>query len=516
VQYLDVPFTQKEQAKALGARWDPLKKKWYLPDADKLDLTPFQAWLPAELDSALDRVNAVDDRETISLSELLRNVQLKLQQSFQHTLWVKAEIANLSERKGHWYLELSENNDEGQTLASCRAMLWASTAVVILAEFNRVTGSELAEGQKVLVQVQVNFHERFGFSLVVVGIDPSFTLGAIEANLIAIRQALIKQGIYHQNKQFAWPTDFFRIAVIAPPKAAGLGDFRVEADRLAQQGVCEFVYFYSGFQGESAVDELQTAFEAALARHEYQAFDALVLIRGGGAKLDLNPLNHLVLAQWIAQAPLPVLTGIGHERDNTILDEVANRRFDTPSKVIAAIYQQLVISANQTRQAWQDIQQLSRLQIHQSRASLVHLKQQTRHRQEQQLRNWQTALTPIYQQIQYTSLRQINAARMQLDYQVTLIHQQAWRPIQPLKQRVDECHQWVSQAAQQQIHQQRQACQQWIGFIMSSGPQTQLKRGFALAKTATGQPILMVQSAIQAKHFNLEFADGTIPVKVDK
>ena len=514
MQYLEVPFAQKEQAKALGARWDPLKKKWYLPDADPLDLTPFQAWLPADL-QAVAKADATCDageQSALSLSELLRQVQQRLQQAFSQTLWVKAEIANLSERRGHWYLELSENNDQGQTLASCRAMIWASQAESLLASFEQVTGSALADGQQVLVQVQVNFHERFGFSLVIVGIDPSFTLGAIEANLIAIRQALIKQGIYQQNKRFAWPSDFFRVAVIAPPKAAGLGDFRAEADHLAKHQLCEFVYFYSGFQGDNAADELAIAFEAVIARHNVQAFDALVIIRGGGAKLDLNPLNHLKLASLIAQAPLPVLTGIGHERDNTILDEVANRRFDTPSKVIAAISQQLVQAAKQANQAWQVIQQTSLLQLQLAKANLAQLKQQLRFQQTQQLGYWQQQLSPLYQQIQHTSLRQINAARIQLDYQITQIHQQAWRPIQPLKTHLTELNQQLAKGAKQQISLQRQACQQWIGFILSAGPQTQLKRGFALAKTNQGAPILSAQAAKQAGQFNLEFADGAVSV----
>jgi len=522
VLYLEVPFAQKEQAKSLGARWDPLKKKWYLPEAENKDLAPFQAWLPAgqllgaglvPTPVAVDSVDA-KDQSALSLSELLGQVQQQLQRSFNQPLWVKAEIANLSERRGHWYLELSETNDQGQSLASCRAMIWASQADSLLASFEQVTGSPLADGQQVLVQVQVNFHERFGFSLVIVGIDPSFTLGAIEANLIAIRQALIKQGIYQQNKRFAWPSDFFRIAVIAPPKAAGLGDFRTEADHLAKHQLCEFSYFYSSFQGDNTAEELATAFEAVIARHNYQAFDALVIIRGGGAKLDLNPLNTLSLASLIAQAPLPVFTGIGHERDNTILDEVANRRFDTPSKVIAAICQQLVQSAKQANQAWQQIQQTSLMQLQQAKSHLNQLKQQVSFQQSRQISHWQQQLAPLYQQIHYTSLRQINVARIQLDNQMTQIRQQAWRPIQPLKIQLATLYQQVNTQAIQQVSHQRQACQQWIGFILSAGPQTQLKRGFALAKTANGQPILTAKAAQQAQQFELEFADGSVSVKV--
>jgi len=344
---LEVPFTEKEVAKSLGARWNPMEKKWYVPDELEDRLSAFSKWLPLQTvtQSALssDAIPANERAKGISLSQLMMQVQGAMRQAFPGAVWVKAELANLNERRGHLYLELSETAESGQPIANCRAMIWQSQVKRLLERFALETGSALKAGQKVLLLAEVNFHEKFGFSLVIQDLDPSFTLGELEANLNKIRQQLIADKLYDLNKNQPFPKDFFRVAVIAPPNAAGLGDFRADADQLQAANLCEFKYIYSAFQGDRVEAEMLAAFEAFNGLHNAKAFDALIIIRGGGAKLDLNPLNVYSLAKQIAQISVPVLTGIGHERDTTILDEVACMRFDTPSKVIAGIRQSILV-----------------------------------------------------------------------------------------------------------------------------------------------------------------------------
>lgn len=533
--YLDVPYPDKDLAKQQGARWDPLKRKWYLPDPDQVDLSLFSQWLDssshsdlsdqnaivytktASLDLSFDSVTmpSVEATETnsVSLSQLLNQVQTKLKGAFPQALWLRAEIANINERRGHIYLELSENNDQGQTLASCRAMIWASNASRLLSRFEQVTGSALQDGQKVLIQVAINFHEKFGFSLVVEDLDPKFTLGEIEANLIAIRKELIKQGIYQSNKQIPFPADLFRIAVISPPNAAGLGDFRAEADALEHYKLCEFVYFHSSFQGEAAVSEMLSALDAFGGIHQNNPFDALVIIRGGGAKLDLNPLNQLELAKAIATQPLPVLTGIGHERDNTILDEVACLRFDTPSKVAAGIWHRIENSAKQAMQNWQQIERLSQQQLQTTQAQLQQLKQQIDYSQHRNLTHWKTQLEPLYTQIKHTSQQWVSRERASLDYQLRHIISQAQQPINRSKQQLESNQQLIEQNAKRAISLYRQQLKQTMGFILSSGPQSQLKRGFAIAKTQQGAPISSAAQAQTLAQFGIEFQDGSVQVQ---
>jgi len=287
---LDVPFAEKETAKSLGARWNPAEKKWYVPEDLTTEIDKFNRWLPSSnnkvqslttspLDSSA--IPANDKQLGIPLSSLMHKVQQAIRVSITDLVWVIAEVANINERRGHYYFELAETLDDGQQVANCRAMIWQSNTK-LLDKFSAETGSEIAIGQKLLLLVEPTFHEKFGFSLVIQDLDPSYTLGELEAKLQAIRQQLIDEKLYDKNKQFSFPNDFFRLAVISPPDAAGLGDFRADANLLVKAELCEFKYFYSAFQGEKVEQEMQAAFAAFLCLHESKPFDALIIIRGGG------------------------------------------------------------------------------------------------------------------------------------------------------------------------------------------------------------------------------------------
>lgn len=515
--YLDVPYAQKDQAKQLGARWDPIQKKWYLPDPDKSDLSLFAAWLSEPKTESPKQEDVLSAEPTppksINLTDLLRQVQTSLQQQFSQAIWVKAEIASLNERRGHVYLELSENDEQGQALASCRAMIWASNATAIMSKFESTTGAKLQEGQKVLLSVQVNFHEKFGFSLLIQDIDPSFTLGEIEANIIAIRERLQKEGVYQANKALSRPMDLFNIAVISPPNAAGLGDFRAEADQLEKLKLCRFTYFHSAFQGEQVVKEMLSAFDAFRALHKTQDFDLLVIIRGGGAKLDLNPLNQYELAKAITQTPIPVFTGIGHERDNTILDEVANKRFDTPSKVIHGLWQVISQAASQAKQHWQQIERQSLQILSQTQAGLNQVKQQIDYGQHKSFAFWNARLDPLFSQIQHKAIERVTQERGRLQSLKMSVMHYSQTPLKMQMNASKALWQQVQAQAMKALNMQRLQIKQNIGFILSSGPQSQLKRGFAIAKTADGEVISSAEKARQQTHFQLDFHDGQVEVE---
>ncbi len=188
--------------------------------------------------------------------------------------------------------------------------------------------------------------------------DPSYTLGDLAAKLARIREKLQQTGLYGRNKQFPAPVEFVRVAVISPETSAGLGDFRREADRLQTAILCEFHLFPATFQGVEALSSIQTAIFEALAVHKQKPFDVLAIIRGGGSVTDLAWLNDMDLAKLLCQSPVPVFTGIGHERDNTILDEIAHTRFDTPSKVALHISTTIKDNALAAIQAWDRINAL--------------------------------------------------------------------------------------------------------------------------------------------------------------
>lgn len=176
-----------------------------------------------------------------------------------------------------------------------------------------------------------------------------------------MKKRLSEEGLLHLNKQHAIPFDIRHVIVIAPEKAAGLGDFRAEADRLALAGACQFHYHYATFQGNHAPNEIRLAISEGMNnfKNTYDTMpDLLVIIRGGGAVGDLAYLNDFELAALVAECPMPVWVGIGHERDSVILDEVAHSSFDTPSKVILGIESHLV---KMTRQAVTTMERLTKI-----------------------------------------------------------------------------------------------------------------------------------------------------------
>lgn len=210
-----------------------------------------------------------------------------------------------------------------------------------------------------------------GFTLHIDAIDPTYTLGDLEARKREIRERLRAEGIFDRNRQLPAPWDFRVLLVVSPPRAAGLGDFARDADRLQRHRVCETVYTHSRFEGEDASALIREAIERALATWTAEATpDAIVIICGGGAVNDLAWLNDYELARFVCLSPVPVLTGIGHERDNTVLDEVAHQRFDTPSKVIAGIQSVIVKRARESQEAFDELARQAERQLRTARAAI--------------------------------------------------------------------------------------------------------------------------------------------------
>ncbi|WP_336939023.1 exodeoxyribonuclease VII large subunit [Acinetobacter modestus] len=276
-----------------------------------------------------------------SLSDYLSTVQEVIRLSFDEPVWVKAEIRNLSIKGGHYYLELAEKEeDTDKVIASCKATIWKFTAVKIVLKFERESGIELSKDLNVLIKIKARFDPQYGFSVNIEDIDSSFTLGDIAKRYQQILARLSTEGLVNLNKSLPAPFDIENILVIAPENAAGLGDFRKDADALDKAGVCHFVYHTATFQGNAAANSIMESLSSGLrlwAKEYAIPPDLIVIIRGGGAVNDLAYLNDYDLAVLLCKRRVPIWVGIGHEKDRTILDEIAHRSFDTPSKVIAGI-----------------------------------------------------------------------------------------------------------------------------------------------------------------------------------
>lgn len=303
----------------------------------------------------------------LSLSEYLSAVQEVIKLAFDDAVWIKAEIRNLNIKGGHYYIELAEKEpDSDKVIASCKATIWKFSAQKIVTKFERESGVELSRDLNVLIKVRARFDPQYGFSVNIEEIDSSYTLGDIARRYQQIVLQLNEAGLLNKNKLLAAPFDIQHVLVIAPEQAAGLGDFKKDADALQQAGVCQFIYQNATFQGNTAAQSIMAALGQGLRQWAIDFTappDLIVIIRGGGSVNDLAYLNDFDLAALLSKRSVPIWVGIGHEKDRTILDEIAHRSFDTPSKVIAGIRSHIALRVQEVLAFKQNIQLLSQHQI---------------------------------------------------------------------------------------------------------------------------------------------------------
>ena len=265
----------------------------------------------------------------ISLSELNIRIKETVLNNFSENIRITAEISEFRESRGHAYLELSEKADDDIVLAKIRATIWARTYGMLKSYFETSTGHRLEAGLKVLIVVQVVFHEVYGFSLNIIDIDPTYTVGEIERKRKLIIRQLEEEGVIDMNKELNFPLVPQRIAVISSETAAGFGDFKKQTEKSPFK--FQIKLFNAAMQGEETEKSIIFALEKIYENEE--KFDLVVIIRGGGSKSDLSWFDSYDIALNIVQFPLPVLTGIGHERDFSISDMVAYKALNTPTAV---------------------------------------------------------------------------------------------------------------------------------------------------------------------------------------
>ena len=294
------------------------------------------------------------DEQALSLVELNQRIQATLEQAFPETYWVRAEMSDVRENSasGHCYLEFVEKDPHsGQLLAKVRGAIWAKTFRLLKPYFEMETGQRFVSGLKVLVRVTVDFHELYGLSLTVVDIDPAYTLGDMARKRLEIIRQLQEEGVFELNEELPLPLLPRRMALISSPTAAGYEDF-VNQLTHNRAGYPFYVKLFPALmQGERTEESVIAALDRIYAHQEL--FDVVALLRGGGATSDLNSFDSYLLAANCAQFPLPILTGIGHERDDTVVDLVAHTRLKTPT----AVAEFLIARMDQAAQTVEELQQ---------------------------------------------------------------------------------------------------------------------------------------------------------------
>lgn len=244
-------------------------------------------------------------------------------------VWITAETSDLRNSGAHCYMELIQKDDTGTPLARCRAVIWGSNYNRLDAAFCNATGTRLRSDMKIMACVNVSFHAVFGLSLVITDIDPSYTVGDLARRRAEIIARLRADGVLDTNRDLQWSLTPQRVAVVSAPGAAGYGDFIRHLHGNARRLRFSTTLFEAVMQGEHTSESVIAALDRIMERVD--DFDCVVVIRGGGAVADLASFDDYDLAFNIAQFPLPVIVGIGHDRDITVLDYVANTRVKTPT-----------------------------------------------------------------------------------------------------------------------------------------------------------------------------------------
>ncbi|MBO5619043.1 MAG: exodeoxyribonuclease VII large subunit [Paludibacteraceae bacterium] len=277
----------------------------------------------------------------LTLSQLCAEIEEVLADGLAQTYWVQAEISSLNERGGHLYMELVEtqtSNANAGAKAKIRATCWAGTQELLTAFFMSETGQTLRTGMTILVEARVQFHAVYGLSLSIVNIDPTFTIGEMARRRRQTIAQLEADGLMEAQQLLPVPTLIRCIAVVSSPSAAGYGDFCHQLQQSAYR--FETTLFGATMQGDgaersiiAALEEISAINRASIEKAREGAYDAVVIIRGGGATTDLSCFDQYTLCAVCAQFELPILTGIGHTRDVSVLDLVANRALKTPTAV---------------------------------------------------------------------------------------------------------------------------------------------------------------------------------------
>lgn len=459
---LNVPFSEKNQAKALGARWNPIEKTWYIPEG--LSKRGFERWLP-------------DNR---GLASFLKQIAEKFVQIAPKPSWVMVEIAEIKYHGGHVYIHGVEYQNQ-QKIASAALMCWQKDFYVLMQKHSSIM-TELQAGMKLLLLLRVEFQVLYGLRFFIEDIDPSTMLGDMQQKLQKIRQLLKDNQLINKQKTLKTPFDFFKIAVISPQEAAGLGDFRKEAEKIYT--LCQFDYYHAIFQGENAVSSLL----AVIKNMNFINYNCLVIIRGGGAVADLAWLNDENLAKAICLCPIPVFTGIGHQKDQTILDEVAHKAFDTPSKVIHYIIQTIMHNAQNIENFYKFIENAV----------------------DKTLEKQKLYIGEAISVIQLQSQKIIQQANQALEKNYFIIQHSTEQHLQFKQQELEKLLDFIKNQSKTQLYQQEIMLKNLLEIILGLSPQATLQRGYAIVKNPKGDIINTQAKALQEKHLLIQFYDGQI------
>ncbi|HOE04610.1 MAG TPA: exodeoxyribonuclease VII large subunit [Bacteroidales bacterium] len=450
----------------------------------------------------------------ISLYELNQLIGESLSNQLPDYYWVVAEINHITEnRQGHCYLELVEKaTDSDQIVASSKAIIWANRYRFIRPYFEHTTGKPLSASMKLLLRVSVEFHAVYGLSLLVHDIDANYTLGDLQRKRQEIIDNLIQQGVFDMNKTLMLPEVIQSIAVISSSGAAGYGDF---VNQLNDNifGYRFTVTLYNAImQGNQTEKSVIEAFN-----HIYNARkqpDVVVLIRGGGAKTDLAAFDSYDIAFHITQFPVPVFTGIGHERDDSIADMVSHSRFKTPTAVAASIVEHNRNYEEELNETYQSISGLSRNRLHDHFSLMNYLAFTLVSRSRDIL----SRASAVHDKLASATINSAGTAIARHYHLLDTLGQQmhTFVTVETLKARsaLSALQTEFRNTPLRIVKQHSETLNHYEKNIEFSNPKTILKRGFSITRH-NGKAVGSAASLLPGDIIQTEFSDGIVDSKVE-
>lgn len=410
---------------------------------------------------------STSSHEHLTLLDLQLMVRATLESRFTDPVWISAEISEMKvNRSGHCYLNLVEKGKgEGAPRAEARGVIWKSAYANISRKFAEATGAQLSTGIGVLLRVVVTYHEVYGFSLQIVDIDASYTLGEVERRRRECIAQLQRDGVWDMNRELTLPRPTLRIAIVSSATAAGYQDFMNELRRTTYRFSTEL--FSSLMQGEMAEDSVVEALHYIAEREE--EFDCVVIIRGGGSVSDLALFDSYRIASHIAQFPLPVITGIGHDKDTSVADLVAHTSCKTPTAVATLL------------------------------CEMADMEMATLEEYSYKLRDMVVA--------------RLNNERLTLERSSSEIARQSVVVVNGMQHRLTNIEESITTLVRTLISGEEQRLRSHLMVVEQSNPEIILRRGFAIVRDADGRAIDL-QNIEPGLDVSIEMAAGVIKANV--
>ena len=435
---------------------------------------------------------AENGNNAITLREFNNRIKRLLNNPAVCNCWICADLSDVNVRGGHCYLELLEKDERtGATVAKMRGIIWANRFAYLRQKFLQVTGQDLRSGMKVMLEVSVNYHEQYGISLIITDIDPSYTLGDMERLRREILARLKADGIIDMNKQLDFPAVPQRIAIVSAAGAAGYGDFMNQLHNNAYGLQFYTCLFPAVMQGKETVPSVTAALDR-INRH-IDLFDCVVIIRGGGSTSDLNSFDDYNLAAHVAQFPLPVVVGIGHERDVTILDYVACRRVKTPTAAAELLIGCGVEALARIDELRETIVSIAREYITEAQLQMQYL----------------TSTIPIVA----GNIVERNRTRLQHIMQIVPLTAQS--RIAQGNERLQFFLKQMQQASAQTIMREKMRLTAIYEKVQILSPQNTLRRGYSLT-TVNGHAVTDASQLAAGDTITTHLANGTVTSTINK